>query len=343
MLEFIKRATICLLSSALVTISFSADVSAQSSRAIAANKGRIGLLTASTTGTYVKIGGDLARILDGESGLRIVPYLSTGSVQNLFDLMSFRNADIALVNSDSLTSFKVRNPDDPRVKKLSYVAKVYASELHLIVPRKSDIRSISDLTGRTVAIGPNGSGGWLTSQLVMGASGVSAKMVELPDDQALQALKEGKVDASFFLAGKPSSLLSRIGSDEGLTLIGIPFSQALSGTYRETQFTTEDYPGLVMEKFVPTISVDVILATYGNYPPGSVEFKVLSDFINELNLHIVELQSPPNHPKWQQFSFSNPIPGWDRSAAAINVFTALTQQEEVSEPSIQDIMKLGFE
>jgi hypothetical protein len=152
----------------LIMISFSTAVSAQSSRAIAANKGRIGLLTASTTGTYVKIGGDLARVLDGESGLRIVPYLSTGSVQNLFDLMSFRNADIAMVNSDSLTSFKVRNPDDPRVKKLSYVAKVYASELHLIASRNSDIQTIEDLDGRTVTIGQHGSGTWLTAQLVMG-------------------------------------------------------------------------------------------------------------------------------------------------------------------------------
>lgn len=343
MLEYIRRATICLISLVLITVSFSTVVSAQSSRAIAANKGRIGLLTASTTGTYVKIGGDLARILDGESGLRIVPYLSTGSVQNLFDLMSFRNADIALVNSDSLTSFKVRNPDDPRVKKLSYIAKVYASELHLIASRNSDIREISDLEGRTVTIGQHGSGAWLTAQLVMGTLGVNANVIEMPDDEALQALKDGKVDANFILTGKPSGMFQRISSDEGLMLIGIPFNEALSGTYREAQFTTDDYPGLVEDKFVPTISVDVILASYGNYPPGSAKFKLLSDFVSELNLHIIELQSPPNHPKWQQFSFSNPIPGWDRSAAAISVFTALTQQEEIAQPSVKDIMMLGFE
>lgn len=343
MLKFIKQTTICLLSSVLIMISSGTVVVAESTRAIEANKGRIGLLTASTTGTYVKIGGDLARMLDGESGLRIVPYLSTGSVQNLFDLMSFRHADVALVNSDSLTSFKVRNPDDPRVKKLSYIAKVYASELHLMVSRNSDIRTISDLDGRTVTIGQSGSGTWLTAQLVMGTLGVNAKVVVLPDDEALQALKAGKVDAAFFLTGKPSELFKRISSDEGLALIGIPFNEALSGTYRETQFTSDDYPGLIEDKFVPTISVDVILASYGNYPPGSAEFALLSSFVHELNLHIIELQSPPNHPKWQQFSFSNPIPGWERSTAAISVFTALTQQEEVAQPSVQEIMKLGFE
>ncbi|MBE9475515.1 MAG: TAXI family TRAP transporter solute-binding subunit [Proteobacteria bacterium] len=343
MLKFIIRTTICLLSLALLMISFSTAVSAQSSRAIAANKGRIGILTATTTGTYVKIGGDLARVLDGESGLRVVPYLSTGSVQNLFDLMNFRHADVALVNADSLTSFKVRNPDDPRVKKLSYIAKVYASELHLLVSRNSDIRSIADLDGRTVTIGQSGSGTWLTSQLVLGALGVNAKVVVMPNNEALQALKDGKVDANFFLTGKPSGLFKRISADEGLTLIGIPFNDALSGTYNETQFTSEDYPGLIDDKYIPTISVDVILATYGHYPPGSAEFKALSSFIHELNLHIIELQSPPNHPKWQQFSFSSTIPGWERSTAAVNVFTALTQQEKISEPSIQDIMKLGFE
>ena len=342
MLKFITRASICFMAIIFLMIAFTKVTQAQSSSAIRANQGRLGLLTATTSGTYVEIGADIARALDNRSNFRIVPYLSSGAIQNLNDLMTYRDADIALVNADTLMNFKVRNPDDPRIAKLSYLAKVYGSELHLIVSRDSGIRTVSDLADRKVAIGQNGSGTWLTSQLVMRALGVQADITPMPNDVALEALKDGKIDATFFLTGKPSAIFQRIKSDEGLTLIGIPFSQALSGIYKAAEFTPDDYPGLVTDKFVPTISVDVILAVYGRYPVGSNEYKLRSNFVRQLRANMAPLQFPPNHPKWKQFSFSEEVPGWDKAEATMQVLSD-TAENTSAGPSIADLMKQGFE
>lgn len=342
MSKFVNRAVICFLTTIFLIASFAEITFAQSSSAIVANRGRVGLLTATTSGTYVKIGADIARALDKRSNFRIVPYLSTGAVQNLTDLMSFRDADIALVNADTLMSFKVRNPDDPRIDKLSYLAKVYGSELHLIVSRNSGIRTISDLTDLNVAIGQNGSGTWLTSQLVMRVLGVQANVVPMPNDVALEALKDSKIDALFFLTGKPSALFQRLRSDDGLVLVGIPFNQSLSGVYKAAEFTSDDYPGLVTDKFVPTLSVDVILAVYGHYPVNSNEYKLRSNFVRQLRANMSRLQFPPNHPKWKQFSFKEDVPGWNKAAATVQVLSDSAEMT-VAGPSIADLMKLGFE
>lgn len=327
-----------MMASVVSGAAFVGQVSAESAQAIDVNKGRIGLLTATSTGTHSAVGADMARILDGKSKLRVVPYLGLGSVQNIEDLMTFRHADMALINSDALISRRLQNQDDERLDRIRYMAKLFSIELHVIARTDGGVNSISDLNGRRVATGEGRSGSFLTSSLLLRSSGVRATAIALPDEEGLEALKEGVVDAVFVLAGKPSALLRQITSDEELLLINIPLTDNIRSVYGTAQFTSDDYPNLVRDKFVETVSVDVILAAYGNPPKGSQEYKTMRAFVEELDNNTSQFLRPPSHPKWADFSLETEVTGLERHDVVAS-FLSGTEEEEAPQLSIEDLMR----
>ncbi len=319
------------------------QATAQSEGAIRANSGKIGLATASSTGTYAQIGGDLARVLDGESGLRIVPIISRGSGENLTDLLNNdRLVDIALLTSDSLISARLQDPDNERFNDFRYLAKVYTNEGHVVIRRNSGISSFSDLIGRTVSVGGSGSGTEVTARLILRALGVQANEVNNSHTAGLAALQAGEVDAMFLFAGAPVGRLSRITEDQGLTLLSIPPNDTLRSFYNISTITPEDYPGLVSDKEVTTVGIDVVLAAVGDYPIGSEEFNLRMTFLREIQNNIEELRSAPNHPKWAEFAIDAQVPGWQRAAAAEVVLTG-AELATPEGPSIEDIMRQGLD
>src|SRR5262245_31311845 len=106
-----RRVASALLGFALVGITL-APLEAQEPW-VAANKGRIGVITGGVSGTYVRIGADLSAVLDGYGDLRVITMLGKGSVQNISDLLYLQGVDVAVVQSDVLTWLRERSPDSP--------------------------------------------------------------------------------------------------------------------------------------------------------------------------------------------------------------------------------------
>ncbi len=306
------------------------------------NRGRIGLLTGASTDTSLNVGADMARILDGKSNLRIVPYLSSGSIDNIDDLMNYRFADMALINSDALLSRKLRDPNDERLSRINYVARLFTNEVHIITRGDSGVDSIIDLQGRRFAAGEARSGSFLTASLLMRASGVRATAIAMPTEDGLIALEDGTVDAVFFLAAKPSAFLRKLTSDANFALVRVPISDNIRAVYKPSEFSSEDYPGLVRDKFVETVSVDVILAAYGNPPVGSEKYKKFTAFVTELQRNQSQFKRPPSHRKWQEFSLEEDVDGIERNGAAVAALSG-QETEQAARPSIFDLMKEGVD
>lgn len=146
---------------------FAAPLLAQQSKIYKANKGRIGLISGSATGTYIKIGGDLSAVLDGQYDLRIITMLGRGAQSNMDDMLYLSGVDMGLVQSDVLTQIRLTDPDNEALKKISYIAKIYNEELHVLTRRDTNIKSFLDLQGKHVNTGGAGSGAKLTAHLVL--------------------------------------------------------------------------------------------------------------------------------------------------------------------------------
>lgn len=309
---------------------------AQQSQIYEANKGRIGLMTGSATGTYVKIGSDLSSVLDDKYGLRIIPMLGRGSQSNMRDLLYLAAVDMGLVQSDVLTQIRLTDPANDALQKISYIAKIYNEELHILTSRNSDIKSFQDIQGKRVSIGAAGSGSVLTAQLVLKFLDVSVVEQQMQKVDALEALKVGEIDAMMFVAGKPTTFASGIAASENLHLIPVPYSDLLSGTYQPSQFTSQDYPALIEDKFIETISVGAVLAVYDNHAKNSKRYAALIAFCKAILENQDAFQNSARHEKWAEFDPYDNVPGWRR----FEPMTKLLAGEEIAKGNtIEEIMK----
>lgn len=309
---------------------------AQQSKVYEANKGRIGLMTGWPTGTYIKIGGDLSYVLDGIFGLRIVPMLGRGSQSNIDDMLYLTGVDMGLVQSDVLAQIQLTDPGNEALQKISYIAKIYNEELHILTRRNTNIKSISDLQGKSVATGGYGTGTKLTSELVLKFLDVNVIEYNMRNVDALEALKSGQIDAMMFVAGKPMEFASRITQQDNLHLIDVPYSDLLSGTYQPSQLTSQDYPALVNGKFVETISVGAVLAVYDDHAKNSNRYAAFIAFSKALLDNQSRFKSPARHAKWAEFDPHNEVPGWRRFEPMVKL---LAGQNIAKGSSIEEIMK----
>ncbi len=309
---------------------------AQQSQIYEANKGRIGLMTGSATGTYVKIGADLASVLDGQYGLRIIPMLGRGSQSNIKDMLYLRAVDMGLVQSDVLIQIRLTDPYNEALQKISYISKIYNEELHILTKRSSSIQSLSDLQNKRVSTGGSGSGTELTAKLVLKFMDVEVKEHKLRNSDALEALKSGTLDAMMFVAGKPTAFASSISHADNLRLIPVPYSDLLSGIYQPSQITSHDYPALIDGKFIETISVGAILAVYDDHAKNSNRYAAFIAFSKALLDNQVMFEKSARHEKWAEFNPRNEVPGWRRFEPMQKL---LAGEDIVKGDTIEDIMK----
>jgi TRAP transporter TAXI family solute receptor len=284
-------------------------------------KRNIGIMAGPIGTTTARMAEDLSRTMSGNSGMQIRAMLGQGSGQNINDLLYLRGVDLAFVNADVLANIKITKPNHSAIGNLAYITKVTDSELHLIVRKDSGINDIYDLASKTVSIGNKGSGSALTSRLVLRLLGIDVTGVFMYPVNGLDALKKGELDAAFFVGAKPLPLLLNINEDDALKMISIPFSDQLAGIYNEAAFLSEDYPAIVEEKFVTTISVPVVLAVYNRFAKGSSRYNNLKIFSDLLLESIPLLQQPPRHPKWKELDLNATVDGWRRFSYLDNVLS----------------------
>ena len=85
-----------------------------------------------------------------------------------------------------------------------------AEAVHLVVPVRSRIRSVSDLKGKRVSLGNERSGSDVIAGEILAAYGVGrVKIVRETVEISGGLLRESKIDAFFFLGSAPDVLIAR--------------------------------------------------------------------------------------------------------------------------------------
>lgn len=286
-------------------------------RVEAVNRNTIGLVSGGVGGTYIKIAADLQAVLDSEKsedGIRVLPVVGKGSVQNIADLLYMRGVDIAIVQSDVLAFLK-SDPAFPNLEnRIGYITKLYNEEFHLIARR--DITDISQLEGKTVNFGPEGSGTAMTAKVVFESLGQSVNATNLNYQDALDQVKSGKIDAMVYVAGKPASIFSSISPEDGLHIVPVSYDAKLQNSYLPASISTQDYPGLVAAgNDVDTIAVGAVMAVF-NWKQGTGRYYSTKLFIETFLSRFPELLQEPRHPKWSEVNLAAQLPGWQRYSVA---------------------------
>lgn len=216
--------------------------------------------------TFNRLGSELAAAFVRDMpDVRFEVIETPGSVRNL-EMLERGEADLALSLAD--VAYLAYNgelrPGTPAATHVRGIAVLHHSRVHVLARPDAHIRSISDLRGHTVAIGPPGSGTAETSQLLLDAFEVpreSVRLRALPFADVTGALARREVEASIIVAGDPVDAVSEA-TAAGARLLDITGPKALRLRTRYRFLRVDVIPPdtyLGQSQTVRTLGVDVLL------------------------------------------------------------------------------------
>jgi TRAP transporter TAXI family solute receptor len=279
------------------------------------NENVVTIMAGSPSGTDLAIVQDLAEVLDDGDRLRVLPMVGKGPEQNIKDVMFLRGVDMGVTQANLLKHFAKTGELGPNLKgQIAYIAKLFNEELHILV--RPELKDIHELNGKFVNFGAEGSGGEITGRLIFAALGVDAQEVHLSDAEAIQELKDGKIDATIVVTGKPAPVFAALKDTKGLKLLAVPYAKSLEDEYYPATLTHDDYPALVPAgERVDTVAVCAVLVSF-NWPGDSVRYEKIAKFVERFFTKWDAFLKAPRHPKWREVNFAATLEGWKRSPLA---------------------------
>src|SRR5499426_3421572 len=279
------------------------------------NEGTVTVITAPAGGATAIFGSDLARVLDDDATIRVLPVLGKGPVRNVVDILYLKSIDMGAVAADVPEFYKLQHKIPDITSRLRYIAKLYHNELHIVAPKS--IKSIFDLNGKRIVAQTDV--GYYTAKVVFQRLGIKAASFDFRTDdaRAIQKIVDGEADAYIGSTGKVFPLGRAIKNDNrALHLVPVPYDRRLQDLYLPTTLSGEEYPNLLApDQVIDTIATSVLLVSF-NWPENSERYVRVARFVDTFFSRIEEFHKPPRHPKWKEASISLTIPGWQRFKAA---------------------------
>ena len=191
---------------------------------------RIG--TGGTAGTYYPVGGMIANAVSQPGKIVVTAQASNGSLANVTGIAGgalesgFSQADVANWAFTGKGVFEGK----PNVPGLRLIANLYPESVHLVVRKGSGIKSVADLKGKRVALDEPGSGTLIDARIILAAYGLKdadLKPEYIKPNQAGDKMKDGAIDAFFFVGGAPAGAIAELASSgAGIELVAIDGPQA---------------------------------------------------------------------------------------------------------------------
>ncbi len=170
--------------------------------------------TGGASGTYYGYGNTLAQYITNNTDLSVTAVVGNGSKANL-ELMDVGDAQLGFVQND-VASYAYYGTnifaDAEPITCFRAVAALYTETVQ-IVTCNPDIKTVADLEGKSVSIGDIGSGVYFNAIDVLTAYGLSEDTIDaqyLSFADSADALKDGKIDAAFIVAGEPTTAVTEL-------------------------------------------------------------------------------------------------------------------------------------
>ncbi|MEM7488476.1 MAG: TAXI family TRAP transporter solute-binding subunit [Pseudomonadota bacterium] len=247
---------------------------------------RIG--TGGTSGTYYPIGGLIANAISNPPGSRPCDEGGSCGVPGLIASALSANGSVANINaiaggalesgfsqSDVATWAQTGTgiwEDQEAVESLRAIANLYPESIHLVASADAGIASPADLAGKRVSLDEPGSGTLVDARIILEAYGLSEDDVEpeyLKPSQAGERMRDGALDAFFFVGGFPAGGIAELASQHDITIVPITGDGAQSILDQYGFFAEDTIPGGTYEgvdEDSTTISVGAQWITSADQP-----------------------------------------------------------------------------
>lgn len=210
-----------------------AALSAACGGSTASGTQRLSIATGGTGGVYYPYGGGLAQVLtDHVPKVEATAEVTAASVDNM-KFLKQGTSDIAFVMADTAQDAAAGRDvfKEFGAVPVRALAVLYPNPMHLVTVAGSGIARLADLRGRVVSIGTPGGGGTTQAERILVASGIDPKRDLTPQylgvAQAVDALKDGKLDAFFWSGGVPTAAILDLVNTPGVTARVLPLDEVL--------------------------------------------------------------------------------------------------------------------
>ena len=276
------------------------------------------IVTASTRGTYIQIGRDLASFVAPQADIDLDVLPSAGSTENVRRLRYEPGVKFAIVQSDVYQAFldlaAGRNTEVSKIiQPLRVIMPLYNEEIYFIVRADSDMQYIHEIKNARINAGELGSGTALTTATLYGLMfneplPDSSATFFSNEDALVKLITDKTVDVVAVIAGQPAKLLVDMKPEarQLIRLLKFDPNHLMSKTALKTYFPAtvraSNYPNLLAED-VPGIAVKAYLVTYDYNLKGTKDY--LARFARSLCQNFGVLQEK-GHPKWREVEMSLP-------------------------------------
>jgi len=254
----------------------------------------IAIGTGGTGGVYYPLGGGLANILSKHlPGYQATAEVTGGSVDNL-KLIGSGQSELGFSMADAaLDAYKGEDKFKGSKVAVRTLMVLYPNRMHVVTIEGTGIDKMADLKGKRVSTGSPGSATEVMAFRVIEAAGLDKdrdmRRERLGAAESVNAIKDRKIDAFFWVGGLPTAAVTDLGATPGVKIKMIDHADVVDRMnakygllYVRDVIPAKTYPG--QDKDNPQATVWNILVT-SDQMPDNIAYaicKVIFDRKSEL-------------------------------------------------------------
>ena len=191
--------------------------------AVAAQAQNISIATGGTGGVYYPLGGGMAAVLSKYvPGIQATAEVTGGSVANL-QLIGTGKPYLGMTMADAtLDAYKGDDKFKGKPVAVRTLLVMYPNRMHVVTIESTGINTMKDLKGKRVSTGSGGSATEVMAFRVIEAAGLDkdrdVKRERLGVAESVNAIKDRKIDAFFWVGGLPTAAVTDLANTPGVKL-----------------------------------------------------------------------------------------------------------------------------
>jgi TRAP transporter TAXI family solute receptor len=191
--------------------------------ACAALAQNVSIATGGTGGVYYPLGGGLGAVLSKAiPGVNATAEVTGGSVANL-QLIGTGKPYIAFTQADAaIDALKGQDKFAGKPIPVRTLAVLYPNRMHVVSIEGTGVTKIGDIKGKRVSTGSGGSATEVFAFRVIEAAGLDKdkdmKRERLGVAESVNALKDRKIDAFFWVGGLPTAAVTDLANTPGVKI-----------------------------------------------------------------------------------------------------------------------------
>jgi len=275
----------------------------------------IAIATGGTGGVYYPLGGGMANVLSKHvPGVQASARVTGGSVDTL-KLIGSQQSEVALVMVDAaVDALKGEDKFKGNPVEVRTLMVLYPNRMHVVSIEGTGIEKMADLKGKRVSTGSPGSATEVMAFRLIEAAGLDKdkdmRRERLGVAESVNALKDRKIDAFFWVGGLPTAAVTDLGATPNVKIKMIDHAEMvdkMNAKYNNL-YTT----GVIPAKMYPGQDKDNAIAVVQNILVANakmsdkVAYDIVKTFIDKRDelvaVHAeaesikLENQSPKNSP-----------------------------------------------